>query len=247
MEVEMAPISTSLKLKGVGTMQTLLLFDIDGTLLLTGGAGKVAFEEAFEEIFEIPNSWGGLDPHGKTDPAIFDEVAKRELGRLLSPSEFDLLMERYEEIFEERIKQSPRFELMPGVIEILEHLSKDKNIFLALATGNFERAGRMKLKHGAVEHYFLTGGFGNDARERDKILLAAVAYSEEFARKRFEKRKIFVIGDTEYDIAAARKAGLRSIAVLTNGRTRKSFVEDPPDHILQDLTDIPAFLACLKS
>jgi phosphoglycolate phosphatase len=227
-------------------MKTLLLFDIDGTLLLTGGAGKVAFEEAFEEIFEVPNAWGNLDPHGKTDPAIFDEVAKRELGRLLSQGEFDLLMERYEEIFEEAIQRSPRFELMPGVIEILEHLSKDPDIFLALATGNFERAGRMKLSRGGIEHYFHTGGFGNDAREREKILLAAVTYSEELARKNFEKNRIFVIGDTEYDIAAAKKAGLRNIAVLTNGRTHKHFKQDPPDHILQDLADIPAFLSCLK-
>jgi phosphoglycolate phosphatase-like HAD superfamily hydrolase len=226
--------------------KTLLLFDIDGTLLLTGGAGKIAFEEAFEEIFEIPNSWGDLVPHGQTDPAIFDEVAKRKLGRLLSQGEFELLMERYEEIFEERIQQSPRFELMPGVVEILEHLARDPGIFLALATGNFEGAGRMKLKRGAIEHYFLTGGFGNDARERDKILLAAVDFSEEFAREHFEKHRIFVIGDTEHDIAAAKKAGLRSIAVLTNGRTRKHFEKDPPDHILQDLADIPAFLSCLK-
>ncbi len=226
--------------------QTLLLFDIDGTLLLTGGAGKIAFEKAFEELFEIPNAWGNLDPHGKTDPAIFDEVAKRTLGRLLSPGEFDLLMERYEDIFEEEILQSPRFELMPGVIEILEHLSRDPGLFLALATGNFERAGRLKLKRGAIEHYFHTGGFGNDAREREEILYAAVAYSEELARKSFEKSRVFVIGDTEYDIAAAKKAGLRSIAVLTNGRTREHFESDPPDHILRDLTDIPAFLSCLK-
>jgi phosphoglycolate phosphatase-like HAD superfamily hydrolase len=227
-------------------MKKLLLFDIDGTLLLTGGAGKIAFEEAFEEIFEVPHAWGNLDPHGKTDPAIFDEVAQRELGRLLSPGEFELLMDRYEEIFEDRIEQSPRFELMPGVVEILEHLSRDPGIFLALATGNFERAGRMKLKRGAIEHYFPAGGFGNDARERDKILLAAIAYSEELARERFEKHGVFVIGDTEYDIAAAQKAGVRSIAVLTNGRTREHFRKDPPDHILRDLTDIPAFLACLR-
>ncbi len=226
--------------------KTLLLFDIDGTLLLTGGAGKIAFEEAFEELFDISNVWKNLDPHGKTDPAIFDEVATRELGRLLTPGEFDLLMERYEEIFEERIQQSPHFELMPGVIDILEHLSRDPSIFLALATGNFEGAGRMKLKRGGVEHYFMTGGFGNDAREREKIVLAAVAYSEELAKKSFEKSRIFVIGDTEYDIAAAKKAGTRSIAVLTNGRTRKHFEQVPPDHILEDLTDISTFLACLK-
>jgi len=197
-------------------MKTLLLFDIDGTLLLTGGAGKIAFEQAFDELFEVPNAWRDLDPHGKTDPAIFDEVSQRELGRLLTPGEFDLLMERYEEIFEELIQISPRFELMPGVPRLLDHLSRDKSIFLALGTGNFERAGRLKLKRGAVEHYFITGGFGNDARERHKILDAAVAFSEEHARTKFGKENIFVIGDTEYDIAAAKKAGLRSIAVLTN-------------------------------
>jgi phosphoglycolate phosphatase-like HAD superfamily hydrolase len=227
-------------------MKKLLLFDIDGTLLLTGGAGKVAFEEAFEEVFGVQDSWRDLDPHGKTDPAIFDEVALRELGRLLTPGEFDLLMERYEDIFEERIKESPRFELMPGVIEILEHLSRDPDIFLSLATGNFEGAGHMKLKRGSIDHYFRTGGFGNDARERHQILLAAITYSEELARKSFPKKDVFVIGDTEYDIAAAKKAGVRSIAVLTNGRTHKHFEPDPPDHILKDLTDISAFMACLN-
>jgi len=230
-----------------GPMKKLLLFDIDGTLLLTGGAGKVAFEEAFEEVFGIRDSWRDLDPHGKTDPAIFDEVGLRELGRFLTPGEFDLLMERYEDIFEERIKESPSFELMPGVVEILEHLSRDPDIFLSLATGNFEGAGHMKLKRGSIDHYFRTGGFGNDARERHQILLAAITYSEELARKNFSKEDVFVIGDTEYDIAAAKKAGVRSIAVLTNGRTHKHFEPDPPDHILKDLTDIPAFMTCLNS
>jgi phosphoglycolate phosphatase-like HAD superfamily hydrolase len=227
--------------------KTLLLFDIDGTLLLTGGAGKVAFEEAFDELFEIPDAWGDLDPHGKTDPAIFDEVAQRKLGRLLTEGESDLLMELYEELFEAHILRSPRFELMPGVVEILEHLSKDPSVFLALATGNFEGAGHMKLKRGNIDHYFHTGGFGNDARERDKIVLAAVAYSEELAKQRFTKDRIFVIGDTEHDITAAKKAGVRSIAVLTNGRTHQSFEKDPPEHILKDLTDIPAFMNCIQN
>ncbi len=227
-------------------MKKLLLFDIDGTLLLTGGAGKIAFEQAFEELFEIPDSWGNLDPHGKTDPAIFDEVAQQKLGRLLTEGESDLLMEVYEELFEAHIQQSPKFELMPGVVEILEHLTQDPTVFLALATGNFEGAGHMKLKRGKIDHYFHTGGFGNDAKERHKIVLAAIAYAEELAKQKFAKDQIFVIGDTEYDIAAAKKAGVRSIAVLTNGRTHQSFEKDPPDHILKDLTDIPAFLACLQ-
>lgn len=226
--------------------KTLLLFDIDGTLLLTGGAGKVAFEKAFEEIFEIPDSWGNLDPHGKTDRAIFEEVAQRKLSRPLTSGEFELLMDYYEEIFEDQIQCSPQFSLMPGVIPLLDHLSRAPDIFLAIATGNFEGPGWMKLRRGGVDHYFQAGGFGNDARERDKILLTAVACSEEMACEHFKKERIFVIGDTEYDIAAAKKVGFRSIAVLTNGRTSKHFEVNPPDYILQDLTDISAFLSCLR-
>lgn len=227
-------------------MKTLLLFDIDGTLLLTGGAGKVALEQAFEELFGIPDSWGDLDPHGRTDAAIFDEIAHKKLNRLLTQNEFDRLMRRYEVLFESCIMKASRYELMPGVTRLLEHLSREPDIFLGLATGNFEGAGRMKLKRGTIEHYFKAGGFGEDAREREKILLAAIAHAEASAGQKFEKKRIFVIGDTEYDIAAARATGLRSIAVLTNGRTTHDFEAAPPDFILKDLSDIPAFMACLQ-
>lgn len=225
---------------------TLLLFDIDGTLLLSGGAGKVAFEEAFEELFGVPDSWGDLDPHGKTDALIFDEIAKRELGRLLSPDEFDRLTVLYGKAFEKHIGRAPRFRLMPGVVPLLKHLSKQEDLFLGLATGNFESAGRMKLRRGGIEHYFRAGGFGGDSRERYKIVLAAALHAEQIAGHGFKKNRTFVIGDTEYDIAAAKTAGVRNIAVLTNGRTEKSFLKDPPDYILKDLTDIPRFLSCLK-
>jgi phosphoglycolate phosphatase-like HAD superfamily hydrolase len=227
-------------------LQKLLLFDIDGTLLLAEGVGKIALEEAFEAIFGISGCWKDLDPHGRTDAAIFDEIALREIGRLLSADEFDTLMRRYELLFGKYINQAVRFRLMPGVIPLLEHLSAREDIFLALATGNFEGAGRMKLARGGIERYFRAGGFGMDSRERRKILMAGIAHSEKVAGRKFERSRTFVIGDTEYDIAAANAAGLRSIAVLTNGRSREHFSQNRPDHILKDLTDIPAFLACLK-
>ena len=226
--------------------QKLLLFDIDGTLLLAGGAGKVALEQAFQELFGIPECWGNLDPHGRTDASIFDEIAGRCLGRLLTRVEFDRLMRRYETLFEDRIMTAACYELMPGVTRLLEYLSKEPGIFLALATGNFEGAGRMKLKRGKIEHYFKAGGFGMDSRERHKILLAAVEHAESVSGKSFSKTDIYVIGDTEYDVAAAKKAGLKSIAVLTNGRTGSDFKNDPPDHILKDLTDISGFMECLR-
>ncbi len=227
-------------------MKKLLLFDIDGTLLLSGGTGKVAFEIAFDEIFGIPDSLGDLDLSGKTDLGIFEEVAKTKLGRLLTEGETELLQERYEEIFEEQIAFATRFELMPGVVSILERLSNDNRFFLSLATGNFESAGWMKLKRGKIDHYFSTGGFGNGVKERDKIILTAIQSAEDLARAQFPLDSIYVIGDTEHDIAAAKKAGVRSIAVLTNNRTEETFKQNPPDAVLKDLTDIDAFLRILE-
>lgn len=226
--------------------KTLLLFDIDGTLLLTGGVGKIAFETAFEEIFGVANSWKNLDPHGKTDPAIFDEVAQRELGRLLSDAEAEKLQHSYESFFESQIQTASHFTLMPGVPGLLEHLSQISDIFLSVATGNFEGAGRMKLRRGNIEHYFKTGGFGTNAKERLEIIRAAIINSELKTSERFNKKRIFVIGDTEYDINAAKAAGVRSIAVLTNGRTELCFKKNPPDYILKDLSNIPAFMTCLQ-
>lgn len=226
--------------------KTVLLFDIDGTLLLTGGAGKIALEQAFEELFGIAGCWGATDPHGKTDPAIIQSIAETVLGRRLTPEEDRRLSDRYHELFRLEIARSAQYRLMPGVPEILEFLSRRREIFLALGTGNFERAGWMKLEKGDIHRYFKCGGFGSDAAKRPEILRYAVRRAEKMIGSAVPREQIYVIGDTEYDIAAAREAGLRSIAVLTNGRKGKDFEKDPPDYILKDLTNIPAFMACLS-
>ena len=227
-------------------VNTLLLFDIDGTLLLTGACGKIALEEAFEEMFNIPGCWGDTAPHGKTDPAIIDAVCLRLLGRLLTPEENVRLTDRYHYYFRRRIANADKYRLMPGVPQLLDFLSRKNDVLLALGTGNFEKAAWMKLERGNIHHYFKCGGFGSDSAERPEILEHAIRRAEKITGRPIPKNRIHVIGDTEYDIAAAKKAGLRSIAVLTNGRTPKDFEPDPPDHILPDLSDILAFISCLK-
>ncbi len=223
----------------------LLIFDIDGTLLLTGGCGKVALEKAFEEMFGIADCWGDTVPHGKTDPAIIDAICERLLGRRLTGDENRLLRDRYHELLRAEVAITDQYRLMPGITELLEHLSRREEIFLALGTGNFELASRIKLERGGIYHYFKCGGFASDAGERPGILRHAIRRAEKITGSPIPKECIYVIGDTIHDVRAAKTVGLRTIAVLTNHSQKEDFRGSPPDHLLKDLSHIPAFMACL--
>jgi len=155
-------------------MKKMLLFDIDGTLLLTGGAGKVAFDRAFKEVLSVDDAWGDTAPHGKTDPVIVSEIAHRTIGRAITEEEYDRLTELYSLYFGEAIGDSPLFRLMPGVPELLERLAEDKNYFLGIQTGNLEETARHKLERGNIAHYFSFGGYGSDSGDRPEILASAI-------------------------------------------------------------------------
>lgn len=227
-------------------IKVLLLFDIDGTLLLTGGCGKVALEKAFEEIFGIPDCWGDTVPHGKTDPAIIDAICARLLGRHLTREENKRLCARYHQLLRKEIDETTHYRLMPGVVELLEFLSRRKEILLALGTGNFEPASWIKLERGNLRHYFKCGGFASDTGNRAEILHYAVRRAEKLSGATIPKERIYVIGDTVHDVRAAKTAGLKTIVVLTNHAKKEDFEDSPPDHILKDLAHIPAFMACLE-
>lgn len=220
----------------------MLLFDIDGTLLLTGGAGRIAFEEVMEELFQAPNSWGELVPDGKTDPIIMEELAQKNIGRSLSATEHKVIKNRYHEIFAREINQSERFRLLPGVPELLAALDNQEALLLGIATGNFELAARLKLRRGGIDQFFPFGGFGSDAD--DRITLTRIAFERGKARmnQRFDPSDVFVIGDTLYDIEAGKALGAKTIAVAT-GRTEESELATAnPTHLFPDLTDTSSFL-----
>lgn len=225
--------------------KVLLLFDIDGTLLLTGGCGKVSLEKAFEELFGISECWGDTVPHGKTDPIIINAICQRLLGRKPTFEENQRLCDRYHELLRKEVAATGQYRLMPGIPELLDYLSRRPEIFLALGTGNFEVASRIKLERGNIHHYFKCGGFASDADERPEILRHAVRRAEKIAGNPIPKEQIYVIGDTLHDVRAAKTAGFRTIAVLTNHARREDFDDSPPDHLLKDLSNIPAFMACL--
>lgn len=223
----------------------MLIFDIDGTLLLTGGAGKIAFERAFAELFRIPDSWKDTRPDGKTDPAIFQEIAQRTLGRELTAAEYLDLMKRYLELFREEILNADRFRLMPGVYELLESLSFRSDTLLGIATGNVEEAAWSKLERGALRRFFRFGGFGSDSADRAVLTRRAVERGQALLGRQLAANDIFLIGDTEKDIQAGKALGLRTVAVATGRLDRAGFRPYAPDILLEDLSDAGAFVEAL--
>ena len=242
----------------------MILFDIDGTLLLTGGVGQIAFDLAFEEIFGVPEAWQDTIPDGKTDPLIIDEIAKKALGRPLSGAEYVRLCRSYHDHFRERIKDAHRFRLMPGVLSLLETCRAERHGFMGVATGNFEEAAWSKLKRGGIADFFRFGGFadsfqGHEQATSDgdmalKVLEARCALTREAMRRGREmaghalaEDRIFLIGDTLHDVRAGKKLGLRTIAVATGGVSPEKLEQAKPDLVLEDLSDTDRFFKFINA
>ncbi|HTL46870.1 MAG TPA: HAD-IA family hydrolase [Verrucomicrobiae bacterium] len=224
----------------------MLLFDIDGTLLLTGGTGKVALEAAILELFGFPDSWGELHPDGKTDPAIIDEICERLLGRPLSAQEYQTICDRYHHHFEREIESAFNFRLMPGIRELLGALAGRQDLIIGLATGNFEPAALMKLKKGSLHSFFRFGGYASDARCRKELTRIAYERGLKAAGETIPPQNVFVIGDTIHDITAGQNIGAHTIAVCTGSTKAAALREKDPAHIFEDLTDLPRFLSLLN-
>ena len=162
----------------------LILFDIDGTLLLTGGAGKVAFNRAFQELFGVLDGWGETIPDGKTDPLIFQEIFRRVLKRNGKPREFDSLGTLYVKYFRKEIQHSPKFRLMPGVKMLLQRLALEKAPLLGIATGNLEETAWLKLARGRLDSFFSFGGFGSDSPDRAELTRAAIRRARKLPKRK---------------------------------------------------------------
>ena len=226
--------------------QKILLFDIDGTLLLTGGAGRIAFERAFHKLFHIPEAWGDLIPDGKTDPSIIEEISQRTLGRRLAKHEYSTLLEHYLIYFRDEIRNTPHFRLMPGVTELLDILSKRNNILMGLATGNLEEAAWLKLEKGNIRKFFSFGGFDSDSSDRSEITRIAAERGEKIFGRKVDSHDVYVIGDTYHDVRAAKKLGFKTVAVTTGSMKEDHFLGgDKPTYLMSDLSDVRLFLNIL--
>ncbi len=226
-------------------MNKLLIFDIDGTLLLTGGTGRISFERAFYEIYGIQDSWGDVVPDGKTDQNIFGEIFKRHFNRLPGPNELKNLFTHYARHFEIEIDITPGFQIMPGIPVLIDHLSTLSHVTLGIATGNIAEVSRFKLRRANLHTYFRFMGTASDSHDRPTLVKHAIDRGLAFTGP-LETSSIFVIGDAVADITAAKKNGVRSIAVATGATEKKTLAEQTPDYLLDNLANLQSLLSIIQ-
>jgi phosphoglycolate phosphatase-like HAD superfamily hydrolase len=197
---------------------TILLFDIDGTLLSAGGAGRRAVVRIFGDRFARPEVFDDVRFHGMTDRAII----RAGLECLHLPADedaIDALCAAYLAALAIEIPRSEGFRVLPGVAALLEGLAGRAQLAVGLGTGNLREGARIKLEHAGLFHHFAFGGFGCDAEDRAALLSVGAQRGARHLGMAPDACRLVVIGDTPKDVAAARAIGAASLAVATSGFT----------------------------
>ena len=212
----------------------VLLFDIDGTLVSTGGAGAVAWRQAFEELHGIPADIGQFTDAGMTDPDVGARTFEAVMDREPTSHELALLLQRRLERLPEAVAQSTGYKVLPGVPERLRELSHEGHL-LGLITGNGDGAAFVKLSRGDLMRWFTFGAYASAGVDRTGIVRRAVERAEALMGRDVPNDEIFVIGDTPLDIEAAHAAGCSAIAVATGHYDAAALREAGADHVLETL------------
>lgn len=228
----------------------LILFDIDGTLLFTGGAGRIALARTFEQVFgivDMDSASRRVEYGGRTDPAILRDLA-HEAG--LPADAMDRQGEKFERVYLKELSaemgraDSPA-RLLPGVAHSVEQLGSRTDVRLALLTGNSESGARAKLEPFDLNRWFPTGGFGSDHEDRREVAAVARRRAENHFGSRFAAERVVVIGDTRHDIDCAHHHGFRCLAVLTGSATHEDLAAHAPAALLPGLDPFDRLLESL--
>lgn len=223
----------------------ICLFDIDGTLIRSGGAGQGTFDVILSEQFGIENGSEGVPFSGRTDRAISRQLFERHSIEC-NEENWLRFREAYLERLPAKLAELPG-EVLPGVVELLTQLGKREDVLLGLLTGNIAAGAEVKLSHFDLFHHFDFGGYGDHQVDRNEVareaLQAATEYHEEKMGSANGDTQVWVVGDTPLDIEAARAIDARAIAVLTGWHSRERLEAAEPDVLLDDLTDLDALLS----
>jgi phosphoglycolate phosphatase-like HAD superfamily hydrolase len=224
----------------------LVLFDIDGTLVLTGGAGVRAMNKACEELIGHCDALDGIPVAGRTDRIILHDALRR-IGRDLDEVLFAALRDRYLQRLQQEIDRPGRGVkgVMPGVRELLDELQQREDAFLGLLTGNFEAGARIKLGHFDLWTYFKYGAFGDDAADRNELVPFAVSRARARGVPEPRPRDVLVVGDTPHDVACALAVGATPVGVATGGFSVEQLRASGAEIVFEDLSEAAAFAELL--
>ena len=216
-------------------MKRFVFFDIDGTLIDPGGAGRRSVTQAFNTVFSISDAFAGMAMDGKTDIQIIKEglSAHRLHG---GEKVMSSIVSEYVKNLKKEIKKKTKH-LMPGVHELLIALQETDGYWLGLLTGNIQQGARIKLGAFNLNGYFPVGAFGDDHEDRNMLLPVAVERLKKAEGFTIEYPECIVVGDTPLDVQCAKPFGATSIAVATGPHSYDELLQTDADYVLKNLSD----------
>ena len=222
----------------------LLLFDIDGTLMTSGGAGEHALKVGFREEFGIEDDLRNVEIAGRTDSGI----ARQMLAYHNIEVNPETLERFYQGYLRNLIRELPNRTgtLLPGIETLLNELHARSHVALGLLTGNLERGARLKLTHYGVAHFFPFGAFADDHHDRNALGEFAQQRATALHGVRFDPARTTIIGDTPHDVSCARAIGARVLAVATGAFSADALEKCNPDAVLENLSDLGSALNALN-
>jgi len=213
-----------------------VLFDIDGTLIESGGASDRAWHRAFEELHGVDVQISKVTGKGVPDPAVGRQAFAAVIGREPSDAEMAKLMARRLKYLPEEVERSPGYTVLPNVEETLDELI-DGGYLLGVTTGNVEAAAHIKLARANLNRFFSFGGYGSDSPDRTELTKRALERGGVVFGSELDRSRCFSVGDTPRDVDAGHGAGIRVTGVATGKFTTEQLLHAGADAAVESLRD----------
>ncbi|MGI8450000.1 MAG: HAD family hydrolase [Streptosporangiaceae bacterium] len=214
----------------------VILFDIDGTLIITGGAGAASWRMAFDELYGIPADIGQFTDTGMTDPDVGRQTFAAVLHRQPTRPEFARLLERRLHYLYQTVADSQGYRVLDGVTELLPQLLGD-GYLLGIVTGNLEAAAHIKLHRGRLNRFFSFGGYGSDATDRGELTRIALGRAVLVYGEEVGPEQCLVVGDTPHDAEGAHAAGIECVGVASHNFDAGQLRAGGADYVIASLKE----------
>jgi phosphoglycolate phosphatase len=213
----------------------VVLFDVDETLVHTGGSGARCWKVAFDKLYGVPADIGKHTSAGETDPEVARETFEAIVGRAPTDDELVQVYVQYLLDLSEDILVSEGYRMLPRADQCLTDLGK-AGVLLGLVSGAMEGAARTKLVRADLNRFFLFGAYGSDSPNRAELTGIAIEKARRL-HSELTPAQVFVVGDTPRDVEATKQAGAVSVGVATGNYPVTDLTEAGADHVLASLTE----------
>jgi len=218
-----------------------VLFDIDGTLISTGGAGAKSWKWAFQQVVGIPADIGQYTDAGWTDPEVARGTFKQVMDRDPTRQEMAALIAAYLAIIPDNVQASEGYRVLDGVYELLPELV-ERGVLLGLTTGGTEGAAHVKLGRAQLNKYFAFGGYGSDSADRVELTKKAIERGGQLLGEPLDAADVLVVGDTPRDVKAALGAGAVPVGVASHKHSEADLREAGAEYVIATLRGgLPGF------